>query len=233
LTSLKTIFSSAVHLFYPHVCTGCGSDIVEENNLLCLRCIKELPRTGFAPFANNPVEKYFWGRLPLAAAHSEFYFSKEFLIQHLIHELKYKGNTEIGSYLGELMGRSLLTSSRFNSIDALIPLPLYADKERKRGYNQATVICNGMSSVMNVPVLNNHVIRRHATETQTRKHRTERWENVKESFMITNNDALRNKHLLLVDDVVTTGATLEACGHVLLQAQPLKLSIATLAYAAK
>jgi len=233
ITQLKNIFTSSVHLFYPHVCTGCGSDLLEETNLLCFRCINDLPHTNFAAFANNPVEKYFWGRLPLTAAHSEFYFSKEFLIQQLIHQLKYKGNMEIGFYLGELMGKSLLTSSRFNSVDALIPLPLYADKEHKRGYNQAAVICNGMSSVMNVPVLNNYVIRRHATETQTRKHRTERWENVKGSFMIPNSDALKNRHLLLVDDVVTTGATLEACGNVLLQAQSVKLSIATLAYAAK
>ena len=137
IAQLKNIFNSTVHLFYPHICTGCGSDLLEENNLLCLRCIHDLPHTNFANLVNNPIEKYFWGRLPLTAAHSEFYFSKEFLIQHLIHQLKYKGDTEIGFYLGELMGRTMLNSSRFNSIDALIPLPLYADKEHKRGYNQA------------------------------------------------------------------------------------------------
>ena len=233
IARLKNIFSSTLHLFYPHVCTGCGSDLLEEDNLLCLRCINDLPNTNFANMANNPVEKYFWGRLPLTAAYSQFYFSKEFLIQHLIHQLKYKGDTEIGFYLGELMGKSLLHSDRFNSIDALIPLPLYADKERKRGYNQAAVICNGMSAVMNVPVLNGAVIRQHATETQTRKHRTERWENVKGSFKITKENELKDKHLLLVDDVITTGATLEACGNVILQLENVKLGIATLAYAAK
>ena len=233
IAAFKNIFNSTVHLFYPHICTGCGSDLLEDNNLLCLRCIHDLPHTNFANLANNPIEKHFWGRLPLTAAHSEFYFSKEFLIQHLIHQLKYKGDTEIGFYLGELMGRTMLNSSRFNSIDALIPLPLYADKEHKRGYNQAAVICNGISSVMNVQVLNDCVIRQHATETQTRKHRTERWENVKGSFKVVKENALVNKHLLLVDDVVTTGATLEACGNVILQTENVKLSIATLAYAAK
>ena len=233
IAAFKNIFNSTVHLFYPHICTGCGSDLLEDNNLLCLRCIHDLPHTNFANLANNPIEKHFWGRLPLTAAHSEFYFSKEFLIQHLIHQLKYKGDTEIGFYLGELMGRTMLNSSRFNSIDALIPLPLYADKEHKRGYNQAAVICNGISSVMNIPVLNDCVIRQHATETQTRKHRTERWENVKGSFRVVNENALTNKHVLLVDDVVTTGATLEACGNVILQTENVKLSIATLAYAAK
>ena len=233
ITQIKNIFNSTVHLFYPHVCTGCGSDLLEEDNLLCFKCIHNLPNTNFANLANNPIEKYFWGRLPITEAYSQFYFSKEFLIQHLIHQLKYNGDTKIGFYLGEIMGKTLLLSNRFNSIDALIPLPLYSDKERKRGYNQAAIICNGMSSVMNAPVLNNSVIRQHATETQTRKHRTERWENVKDSFKVVNEYELSGKHLLLVDDVITTGATLEACGNVMLQAENVKLSIATLAYAAK
>ena len=233
IAQLKNIVNSTLHLFYPHVCTGCGSDLLQENNLLCLRCINDLPHTNFAALANNQIEKDFWGRINLTAAHSQFYFSKEFLIQHLIHQLKYKGDTKIGFYLGEIMGKTLHNSNRFSSIDALVPLPLYAAKEHKRGYNQATVICNGMSSVMNIQVLNNAVIRQHATETQTRKHRTERWENVKSSFKVAKPGELSGKHLLLVDDVVTTGATLEACGNAILQAENVKLSIATLAFAAK
>lgn len=233
IAAARNIISSTMHLFYPHTCTGCGSDLLKEGNLLCLRCIHSLPHTNFAGMAGNPVEKYFWGRLPIEAAHSEFYFAKEFLVQQLIHELKYKSNTQIGSYLGELMGKSLLSSGRFSHIDALIPLPLYADKEHKRGYNQAAIICNGMSSVMNIPVMSNAVIRQYATETQTRKHRTERWENVRSSFSIAEPGLINSKHLLLVDDVVTTGATLEACGAVMMQTGNVKLSIATLAYAPK
>jgi ComF family protein len=233
IAQVRNIFSSAVHLFYPHICTGCGSDLLEQNNLLCVRCIHDLPHTGFAQFANNPVEKLFWGRIKITSAHSEFHFSKEFLVQHLIHRLKYKTDTRIGHYLGELMGKTLLASPRFRGIDGLVPLPLYADKQRKRGYNQAAIICNGISSVMNIPVMYDHVIRQYATETQTHKHRTERWENVKGSFRLKNVNALKNRHLLLVDDVITTGATLEACGSVILQAENAELSIATLAYAAK
>ena len=233
MQSLKNIFSSTLHLFYPHVCTGCGSDLLQQDNLLCLRCINNLPHTNFAQHNNNPVEKIFWGRIPITAAHSEFYFSKEFLIQHLIHQLKYKNNTAIGFYLGELMGKTLSNSNRFNNIDYLIPLPLYPDKEHKRGYNQATIICNGMSDVMNIPVLNGNVIRQKFTETQTRKHRTERWENVEGSFKIKNAELLKGKNILLVDDVITTGATLEACGSIVLQTEGIKLYIATLAHAAK
>jgi len=230
---LKNIFSDTLHLFYPHLCTGCSSDLLDDKNLLCLKCIDNLPHTNFAQHANNPVEKIFWGRLAITAAHAEFYFSKESLIQHLIHQLKYKNNKEIGIYLGQLMGKSMLNSNRFQTVDYLIPLPLYPDKEHKRGFNQATVICNGISSVMNIPVLKNNIIRQRFTETQTRKHRIERWENVEGSFVVKNAEAIKGKHLLLIDDVITTGATLESCGQAIMKTEDVKLSVATLAFATK
>jgi ComF family protein len=233
MKALKTLLGNTLHLFYPHICTGCGSDLLEENNQLCLRCINELPHTNFAIHPNNPIEKIFWGRIPVAAAHSQFYFAKESLIQHLIHQLKYKNNTAIGFYLGELMGNTLVQSDRFNTIDYLVPLPLYADKEKKRGYNQATIICNGLSAAMQVSVLTGNVNRQRFTATQTRKHRIERWENVEGSFIINNPDALKGKRILLVDDVITTGATLEACGSILAQIEGLQLYIASLAHAGK
>lgn len=229
----KTIFTDTLHLFYPHICSGCGSDLLQEDQLLCLKCIAGLPQTNYAMHAGNPVEKIFWGRIPLVAAHSEFYFAKESVIQQLIHLLKYKGNQEVGIYLGELMGKSVLNSNRFKNIDYLIPLPLYPDKERKRGYNQAAVICNGMSVIINVPVLTGNVIRQRYTETQTKKHRRERWENVADSFVVKDKEKLCGKNVLLVDDVITTGATLEACGHAIMQATGVKLSVATLATAFK
>ena len=233
MQSLKNIFNDTLHLFYPHICTGCGSDLLEEHNMLCLHCIGNLPHTNFEQQTNNPIEKIFWGRVSLIAAHSEFYFSKESLIQQLIHQLKYKGNIAIGLYLGELMGKNLLASGRFNNIDALIPLPLYPDKERKRGYNQAAIICDGISAVINVPVIKNNVIRQRYTDTQTKKHRIERWQNVEGSFIIKDEEKLIGKNLLLVDDVVTTGATLEACGSVITAVESVKLSIATLAHSPK
>ena len=230
---LKTILLDTAHLFYPHICTGCGSDVLAEDNLLCAKCFVDLPVTNYAAYKNNPIEKIFWGRIPLAAAHGEFYFAKGSLIQHLVHQLKYKGNRKIGFYLGELMARSLIDSKRFNNIDGLIPLPLFPDKERKRGYNQAAIICNGMSEVMKVPVFNNILIRQRFTETQTKKHRAERWENVDGSFALKNEQVLKGKHLLLVDDVVTTGATFEASGNTLLKIEGVQLSIAALAVATK
>lgn len=230
---LKEIPLGIKHLFFPHLCAGCGTDILPDDSLLCGQCLMALPPTLYAQYSGNPIEKIFWGRMPVAAAHSEFYFAKETMIQHLMHQLKYKGNKQIGVYLGNLMGRTLLNSSNFKSIDALVPLPLYPDKERKRGYNQAAIICSGMSETMNVPVYSNVLIRRRFTETQTKKHRTERWENVDGSFDVQNESKIKGKHLLLVDDVITTGATLEASGSRLLQIEGVKLSIATLATATK
>lgn len=229
---LKNIFSDALHLFYPHICTGCGGDLPGKEQVLCLKCINELPHTGFASYNNNPVEKYFRGRIRIEAAHSEFYFSKGSLIQQLIHELKYKGNQEIGIYLAEFMALSILKSDRFKDVDVLVPLPLYAEKERMRGYNQATVICKGLSAILNIPALIGNVTRERFTETQTRKHRTERWTNVFESFAIRNERELNGKHVLLVDDVVTTGATLEACGTAIVRSGA-KVSFATLALASR
>lgn len=227
----KNILHPLAHLFYPHTCTGCGSDLIDKDNQLCLRCISQLPYTRFEQHANNPVEKLFYGRIKLEAASSCFYFTKEELVQHLIHQLKYKSNRDIGIYLGQLMGMSLLQSNRFQQIDALVPLPLFAAKERRRGYNQAAVICEGMIEILKIPVVTGNVIRQRFTETQTKKHRAERWKNVEDSFTVLNPQALTGKNVLLVDDVVTTGATLEACGQTLLQQTDCKLSVATLAHA--
>ena len=233
MSRLKELLSGTLHLFYPHLCAGCSSDLLEERNLLCLKCIHELPHTGFASCPDNPVEKYFWGRLQLSAAHSEFYFSAGGLMQQLIHLLKYKGNQSLGFYLGQFLGKSLAQSNRFSTVDALVPLPLFPDKEKQRGYNQAAVICKGISSVMQLPVMTRLITRQRPTETQTRKSRAERWHNVEGSFCLPETNAIKNRHILLVDDVVTTGATLEACGKLLNGVEGAMLSIATLAIAAK
>ena len=229
----KNLISAATHLFYPHLCIGCGSDLLQLDSLLCLSCINELPHTSFETYPNNPIERMFIGRFPLVAATSGFYFSKGDLIQYLIHELKYKGNKEAGIYLSEIVGINMLQSNRFNKIDYLIPLPLFAEKEYKRGFNQAEVVCRGISNSMNIPVLVKNVVRIRFTETQTKKHRTERWDNVNESFKVTDPSVLKNKHILLVDDVITTGATLDACAQVLNKIDGLQISIATLAIAGK
>jgi len=228
MLTVKSILHNFSHLFFPHICAGCGSDLLDIDSPVCLRCINQLPVTNFHTYAGNPVEKHFWGRLDIQSASSYCYFTQSSMIQRLLHQLKYKGNREIGYFLGQLMGRTLLSSDRFAGVDALVPLPLYALREKKRGYNQATVLCDGMSASMNIPVLKNAVCRLTATETQTHKTRVERWQNMQERFHVNNPAAIQGKHVLLVDDVITTGATLEACGQELLK-YCSKLSIITLA----
>jgi ComF family protein len=229
----KQLVQHLAALFFPHHCAGCGSDVLQPQDIICIRCVQQLPHTGFASLPNNPAEKIFWGRLALQAAHSEFYFAKQSLIQHLVHQLKYRGNRPVGIYLGQLLGKSISKSNRFSSVQAIVPLPLFLAKEKKRGYNQAAVICQGMSEIMQVPVLEKVLVRQRFTDTQTKKHRTERWQNVADSFAVTDAGVFTNKHLLLVDDVVTTGATLEAAGSKLLEVKGVNLSVATLMLASK
>ncbi|MEO8772098.1 MAG: ComF family protein [Ferruginibacter sp.] len=230
---IKNLFADAFHLFYPHHCIGCGSDLITKDNLLCINCIDELPHTNFASHENNYIENIFRGRMNVKAAHSEFYFSKGQLVQHLIHQLKYKANKEIGFYMGEMMGNSLLAASRFSNIDYLVPVPLYIDKEFKRGYNQSTIICDGIEASTQIPLMNNNIIRQRHTETQTRKNRSSRWQNVANSFVVKNPATITGKNILLIDDVITTGASLEACGQAILQVTGTSLSIAALAHATK
>lgn len=229
---LKEIKASFLHLLFPHICAGCGSDLLSEKSMLCIRCIDAMPETNFEMHPGNPVEKIFWGRLQLVAATAQFYFTKESLMQHLMHQFKYKSNRELGFQLGRIMGDQLRRSFRFN-VDALIPLPLFPAKEKRRGYNQATILCNGMAEIMKIPVLDKVIIRSQHTETQTKKGRLERWKNIEGKFTLSNGEAIINKHILLVDDVVTTGATLEACGNELLKADKVRLSIATLCAASR
>jgi ComF family protein len=230
MPKIQSSLADFVHLFFPHVCTGCGSDILDNHHQLCLRCLSELPSTNFFSQPGNPVEKKFYGQLPIRNGGAGYFFTKDSLLETLIYELKYKGNKDIGFYLGQLLAKFLVDNNGFNEVDVLIPLPLNARREKKRGYNQATALCNGIASVWKKPVLDKTVIRKVNTETQTHRGRITRWENMEGVFAVANASAIQNKHILLVDDVITTGASLEACGSEILKVPGTTLSIATLAY---
>nr|WP_294904424.1 phosphoribosyltransferase family protein [uncultured Lacibacter sp.] len=230
MINTRKLFDDFVRMLYPHNCAGCGSDLLETDQPICIHCYTNLPETNFAALPANPIEKIFYGRLDIEQATAGYYFSKRSVLQRLVHQLKYKGNTEVGHQLGIWLGQQLQKSNRFHSLDALIPLPLFAAKEKRRGYNQSTILCNGIAEVLQLPVLTNAVNRKRYTDTQTKKGRAERIKNVDESFALTEATLLSGKHVLLVDDVITTGATMEACGLVVKQAAGLKLSIAALAF---
>lgn len=230
IAKIHSYFKDFSHLLFPHNCEGCGTDILQNKQLLCAECLHRLPETNFAALVGNPIEKMFYGRLNIANATANYYFTKESLIQHLIHQLKYKGNKEVGDYLGRLIGYQLKNGIRFDDVDALVPLPLNAKREFKRGYNQAAAICNGIAEIINKPIIYDAVVRTTFTETQTQQDRVHRWQNMDGVFAINNEKKLEGKHILLVDDIITTGATLEACGQTILNIANTKLSIATVAY---
>ncbi|MBO9633833.1 MAG: ComF family protein [Chitinophagaceae bacterium] len=230
---LRQATQSLLQLFFPQTCRGCGSDAVSKEQLLCITCLQRLPVTDFYKHAGNATEKMLTGRLPFIDAASHFFFTQQSLIQQLMHQFKYKGIKEIGEYFGKRMGEAIRDSTRFTDIDAIIPMPLHKHKLRQRKYNQAGILSYGIASVIGKPVLENIITRISAAGSQTLKNRIERWENIIGSFVLENADAIVGKHLLLVDDVITTGATLEACGATLLKAPGTSLSLCTLACAMK
>lgn len=229
-SALSVLGDGLLHIAFPHVCEGCGTDILDKNHMLCLQCASKLPSTSFHLHSNNPIEKIFWGRVPVTHATAQYYFTKESLMQRLMHQVKYRGNKDLAIYLGRMMGYQLAASNRFGFIDGLIPLPLHSSKERKRGFNQATLLCEGIAEVIGKPVWKDVMIRNTSTESQTRKNRVERWQNMEGRFELVKASSIEGKHVLLVDDVITTGATLEACGQELLKAENIKMSIATLCF---
>ena len=221
---------SLLHLFFPYTCCGCGCDQLAENMLFCVYCEALMPLTRFEYFSPNPIEKIFWGRVKIQSASAYAYFTNGSSIQHSLHLLKYKGRKEVGGYFGLRMAEAMKNSGRFSDCEIIIPLPLYAEREKKRGYNQAKIIAESLSVFLKIPVIAQAVRRVKKTETQTHKSRIERWKNMEETFHIYNPSEIVNKHILLVDDVVTTGATLEACAHQLLKIQGVRVSICCLAY---
>jgi len=228
---LSTWTYDILGLFFPNSCRLCGKTLHQQEEILCTTCLYKLAHTNFQNETENPVMDIFSGRLPLFSATALLFFSKGGGTQQLIHKLKYKGNREIGIYLGKLLGNQLSNSVLFNTAAAIIPVPLHPQKEHKRGYNQSLMICEGIASRMNARVFSDVLYRKVHSSSQTKKSRYERWENVKDIFEIKKGEHLEGKQVILVDDVITTGATLEACGHKLLEIPGIKLSIASLAYA--
>jgi len=218
-------------LFYPSLCAGCQTALVRGEEVICLECMADLPKTGYEKISDNPVAQLFWGRAEIYLATSFCSFDKGGIMQHLMHQLKYKGSSMVGEKLGQLFGTVLMQAAPYREIELLVPVPLHPRRERSRGYNQSAVIAKGMSETLGIPLNTGNLVRNHYSNTQTSKGRFERWENVKELFGVKNPDLFEGKHLLLIDDVVTTGSTLEACAQVLLKIPGTRVSIATLACA--
>lgn len=219
-----------ISLIYPNLCYCCNNPLAKAESGICTFCSYHLPKTNFHQEKDNPVSKLFWGRVGLEAATSYYYFTKDSGVQSLIHQLKYKGKQEIGLLTGRFFGNDLINSPYFTSIDYLIPVPLHYNRLIKRGYNQSECIAKGMADSMNKELKNDVLFRNENNATQTNKSHYARWKNVEVIFKVSNEQKLESKHFLLVDDVLTTGSTLEACAIALLTIPDAKVSIATLAY---
>lgn len=218
-------------LFYPDLCQACGRSLVKTETCLCTYCRFHLPKTQLHKEPENKLCQIFWGRVPIKMVTALYYFQKGSKVQHLIHEFKYKGKKEIGEFLGMELGIQLKESPYFEGLDMVIPVPLHPAKERKRGFNQSEVFAHGISKAMRIPIDTRNLLRSKPSETQTRKSRFRRWQNVETIFSLSNPVALQGKKVLLVDDVITTGSTLEACAQVLHQAKDIEVYVATLAAA--
>jgi ComF family protein len=220
-----------IALLYPRVCAACGNSLFKHEEIICTYCLYHLPKTNYHRMKDNPLDKVFWGRVQLENTAALYTFQKKSKVQHLIHQLKYKGRKDVGIHLGKLLGAELVKADGFKDISKVIPVPLHPDKQRKRGFNQSEQFAIGLAKAMDIEMDVTSFIRTVDTETQTRKSRFARWENVKEIFKVTAPEELAGRHILLVDDVITTGATLESAAHILQENNGVKLSVACIGYA--
>jgi ComF family protein len=223
---IKDIF----YLFFPKMCSCCHEPLVQSEKEICISCRFQLPTTEFTDERDNQVERAFYGRIKIEFATALLFYRKKGLSQKLIFQLKYKGRQGIGDLLGNWLGSQLKESKRLPKVDYIVPVPLHPKKLKKRGYNQLTTFGKSISKILDAPFITDVLIKKSASETQTLKRRFDRWNNVNEIFYITNQVIFKNKHVLLIDDVITTGATLESCALQLSKTENIKISIATMAY---
>ena len=228
---LKEFKHGLLHLFYPRLCEGCNKPLLSGEHTLCIGCSVHLPKTEYHHIPDNDTAIRFAGRVPFIHATSFAYFTNDGLLQHLLHGLKYKSKKESGIFLGKQFAYDLLQTDWIKTIDAIVPVPLHLKKEASRGYNQCDLIAMGMSEMLHIPVAEKLLFRIRHTESQVNKTRSERVRNMQDAFEVKNATKLANKNILLIDDVLTTGATLEACAIALLSIPDIKISIATIGIA--
>lgn len=225
------LISSLISLFYPITCSACGEVLSQNEQHICTHCLLHLPETNYHKSDDNPLKTIFLGRARVENAAALFYFKKGDNVQHILHSLKYKGDKEIGAFLGAYYGRRLVREKNYRDIDLILPIPLHKKKFKIRGYNQSEWIAKGLSEGMGIPYRTDLLVRTEFTETQTHKTRFNRWENVRDVFAVEKEESLIGKHVLVCDDVLTTGATTEAAIQKLLKIDGVRVSVVALACA--
>ena len=225
------LWDDFISLLFPRLCYACGNHLLRNEKLICTECYIQIPRTNYHLEDDNPVAQLFWGRCRIEKAAAFSYYNRGSRIRNLIHCLKYKGIKEIGNELGRIYGLILKDSGFTEGIDLIIPVPLHPSKKRIRGFNQSDLISEGISVVTGLPVDSRSIARISVSGTQTKRSRYDRWTNVDGIFNTNDAETIKGKHILLVDDVITTGSTLESCASELLKTEGVRVSVAALAYA--
>mgnify|MGYP006073677089 FL=1 len=228
---ISSLFDDFISLIYPKICLGCNNSLLKHEQCICTVCQFHIPKTNHFKIKENDLQKLFWGKVQLDHSAALYEFVKDSPLQKMIHALKYEENQEVGIYLGKQIAYEIEESLFFKDIDYIIPVPLHPKKEKIRGYNQSRCIAKGIKEVLKTEIETKTLTRTVDTESQTKKNKYSRWENVGEVFRMTDVEKLKYKHILLIDDVVTTGSTLEACVTTLQQIEGIKVSIVTIAIA--
>ncbi|RDI56942.1 ComF family protein [Flavobacterium glaciei] len=225
------MFESIINLFFPKVCSGCSAFLLSNENVICTVCRHDIPLTNHHLNPENDAFKKFYGRIPVIHTSALLYFHKKGIVQELIHNLKYKGHEEIGAILGEWYAEDLKTIELLESVDEIIPVPLHRRKLKERGYNQVTAFGKALSSSLNIDYNDTILVRNVYSKTQSKKNLLGRTEGIESTFDVSFTEKDHNKHFLLIDDVITTGSTLEACSRALLKIPGAKISIVCMAMA--
>ena len=225
------MFESIINLFFPKVCSGCSSFLLSNENVICTVCRHDIPLTNHHLNPENDAFKKFYGRIPVMHTSALFYFHKKGIVQQLIHNLKYKGHEEIGSIVGEWYAEGLSCMEFMKTVDEIIPVPLHPRKFRERGYNQVTTFGKALSGRLNIPYNDCLLVRNKYSKTQSKKNLLGRTEGIESVFDVTYSEKDHNKHFVLIDDVITTGSTLEACSRALLKIPGARISIVCMAMA--